>query len=181
MTRSRSAQAQHAIHAPNIGDLFGGQQLNFPTLVDPCSNQGTNQSQAVRDVCVATGVPTGSVFTQPVQPNNTVPVISGGNPELQEESSDTWTAGVVITPIESLYMSIDFFDIKLEGAIAQVGGGAQNTLNLCYLTIQDANSVFCQAVTRNPDTGAITTPFALNIGQTNIGALRRRPRLQHHV
>jgi outer membrane receptor protein involved in Fe transport len=165
------AQAQHAIRAPNIGDLYGGQQLNFPTLVDPCSNQGTNQSQTVRDVCVATGVPAGSVFTQPVQPNNTVPVISGGNPNLQEESSDTWTAGVVITPIESMYMSIDYFDIKLEGAIAQVGGGAQNTLNLCYITIHDANSVFCQAVTRNPDTGAITTPFALNIGQTNIGAL----------
>ena len=165
------AQFQHAIRAPNIGDLYGGQQLNFPTLVDPCSNQGTNQSQAVRDVCIATGVPAGSVFTQPVQPNNTVPVISGGNPNLQEESSDTWTAGVVITPIDSLYMSIDFFDIKLEGAIAPIGGGAQNTLNLCYLTLQDANSAFCQAVERNPSTGAITTPFALHVGQTNIGAL----------
>jgi outer membrane receptor protein involved in Fe transport len=165
------AQFQHAIRAPNIGDLFGGQQLNFPTLVDPCSNQGTNQSQAVRDVCIATGVPAGSVFTQPVQPNNTVPVISGGNPNLQEESSDTWTAGVVITPIDSLYMSIDFFDIKLDGAIAPIGGGAQNTLNLCYLTLQDPNSAFCRAVERNPDTGAITTPYALNVGQTNIGSL----------
>jgi outer membrane receptor protein involved in Fe transport len=165
------AQFQHAIRAPNIGDLYGGQQLNFPTLVDPCSNQGTNQSQAVRDVCIATGVPSESVFTQPVQPNNTVPVITGGNPNLQEEASDTWTAGVVITPVDSLYMSLDFFDITLDGAIAQIGGGAQNTLNLCYLTLQDVNSAFCQAVQRNPDTGAITTPFALNVGQTNIGAL----------
>jgi iron complex outermembrane recepter protein len=166
------AQFQHAIRAPNIGDLYGGQQLNFPTLVDPCSNQGTDQSQAVRDVCIATGVPTGSVFTQPVQPNNTVPVITGGNPNLQEEASDTWTAGVVITPIESMYMSLDFFDITLDGAIAPIGGGAQNTLNLCYLTLQDPNSAFCQAVNRNPDTGAITTPYSLNVGQTNIGSLQ---------
>lgn len=165
------AQFQHAIRAPNIGDLYGGQQLNFPTLIDPCSNQGTQQTNAVRDVCIATGVPADSVFTQPVQPNNTVPVISGGNPNLHEEASDTWTAGVVITPIESMYMSIDFFDIKLEGAIAPIGGGAQNTLNLCYLTLQDPDSAFCRAVTRNPDTGAITTPYALNVGQTNIGAL----------
>jgi outer membrane receptor protein involved in Fe transport len=165
------AQFQHAIRAPNIGDLFGGQQLNFPTLVDPCGNQGTNQSQAVRDLCVATGVPAASVFTQSVQPNNTVPVLSGGNPNLQEEASDTFTAGVVITPIDGLYMSIDYFDIDLDGAIAPVGGGPQNTLNLCYITIQDANSVFCNAVQRNPDTGAITTPFAINVGQTNIGAL----------
>jgi iron complex outermembrane recepter protein len=166
------AQFQHAIRAPNIGDLYGGQQLNFPTLIDPCSNQGTDQSEAVRAICIATGVPAGSVFTQPVQPNNTVPVISGGNPSLQEEASDTWTAGVVITPTDSLYMSIDFFDITLDGAIAPIGGGAQNTLNLCYLTIQDPDSAFCRAVVRNPDTGAITTPFALNVGQTNIGALQ---------
>ena len=92
--------------------------------------------------CVATGVPAGSVFTQPVQPNNTVPVVTGGNPDLQEEASDTWTAGVVITPIDSLYMSIDFFDITLDGAIAPIGGGAQNTLNLCYLTLQDRQQRF---------------------------------------
>ena len=50
-------------------------------------------------------------------------------------------------------MTIDYFDIKLDGAIAQLGGGAQNTLNLCYLTVQDASSDFCQAVHRNPAYG----------------------------
>jgi len=166
------AQFQHAIRAPNIGDLYGGQQLNFPTLIDPCGNQNVaNQTPEVRDVCIATGVPTGSVFTQSVQPNNTVPVLSGGNPDLQEEASDTFTFGFVITPIESLYMSIDYFDIELDGAIGPVAGGAQNVLNLCYYTIQDAGSALCGNVQRDPSTGAITTPFAINTGQTNIGAL----------
>lgn len=165
-------QFQHAIRAPNIGDLFGGQQLNFPTLVDPCGNQNTTQqTAAVRALCIATGVPAGSVFTQSVQPNNTVPVVSGGNPNLQEETSDTWTVGAVITPIESMYMSIDYFDINLDNAIAPVGGGPQSVLNLCYYTIQDASSSLCQNVHRDPSTGAITTPYSINTGQSNIGGM----------
>jgi len=167
------AQVQHAIRAPNIGDLFGGQQTNFPNLVDPCGNLNTaNQTQAVRDLCIATGVPAASVFTQSVQPNTTVPVVSGGNPDLQEETSNTLTVGVVITPIESMYISIDYFDIELKDAIAPIGGGAQSVLNLCYFTVQDAGSALCQNVHRDPSTGAITTPFSINTGQSNIGGIK---------
>jgi outer membrane receptor protein involved in Fe transport len=167
-------QFQRAIRAPNIGDLFGGLQLNFPTLTDPCSSRNTaNQTQAVRDLCIATGVPSAAVFTAGVQPDNVVPSRSGGNPDLQEESSDTRTFGVVITPeaLPELAFTIDYFKITLDDAIAQLGGGAQNTLNLCYFTVQDANSDFCRAVHRNTATGAISVPFSLDVLQANIGSL----------
>jgi iron complex outermembrane receptor protein len=167
-------QFQRAIRAPNIGDLYGGLQLNFPTLTDPCSSRNTaNQSQSVRDLCVATGVPAASVFTAGVQPDNVVPSRSGGNVNLQEETSDTKTFGLVFTPtfVENLAVTIDYFDISLEGAISQLGGGAQNTLNLCYFTVQDANSDFCRAVHRNPATGAISVPYSLDVLQANIGGL----------
>src|SRR4029078_10030619 len=83
---------------------------------------------------------------------------------------------VVFTPdfLPDLVLTLDYFDIKLQGAIAQLGGGAQNTLNLCYLTVQDANSDFCQAVHRNPNTGAITVPYSLDVLQANIGRLAPR-------
>lgn len=167
-------QFQRAIRAPNIGDLFGGLQLNFPTLTDPCSSRNTaNRTDAVRDLCVATGVPLASVFTAGVQPDNVVPSRSGGNVNLQEESSDTRTFGVVFTPaaLPDLAVTLDYFKITLDDAISQLGGGAQNTLNLCYLTVQDASSDFCQAVHRNPATGAITVPYSLDVLQANIGAL----------
>ena len=167
-------QFQRAIRAPNIGDLFGGLQLNFPTLTDPCSNRNTaNRTDAVRDLCIATGVPAAAVFTAGVQPDNVVPSRSGGNPNLQEESSDTRTFGVVLTPeaIPELAVTLDYFDISLDDAIAQLGGGAQNTLNLCYLTVQDAASDFCRAVHRNTATGAISVPFSLDVLQANIGGL----------
>ncbi|HEU4593203.1 MAG TPA: TonB-dependent receptor [Steroidobacteraceae bacterium] len=167
-------QFQRAIRAPNIGDLFGGLQLNFPTLSDPCSNRGTVQTEAVRQLCIATGVPAAAVFTSGVQPDNTVPTRSGGNPNLGEESSDTRTVGIVFTPtsLPDLAVTVDYFDIELDGAIAQLGGGAQNTLSLCYITVQDINSDFCQAVHRNPASGAIVVPYSLDVLQANIGGLK---------
>ena len=173
--RSRSAASFSAPFARRTSrDLYGGLQLNFPTLTDPCSSRNTaNQTAAVRQLCVATGVPAASVFTAGVQPDNIIPSRSGGNVDLQEESSDTTTFGVVFTPtfLRDLVVTLDYFDIKLDGAIAQLGGGAQNTLNLCYLTVQDASSDFCQAVHRNPATGSITVPYSLDVLQANIGRL----------
>ena len=62
-------QFQRAIRAPNIGDLYGGLQLNFQTLTDPCSSRNTaNQTAAVRQLCIDTGVPATSVFTAAMKP-----------------------------------------------------------------------------------------------------------------
>jgi len=169
-------QFQRAIRAPNIGDLYGGLQLNFQTIIDPCGAANTtNRSQAVRDLCIATGVPSTSVFGAGVQsqPPGVMPVRTGGNVNLQEETSDTTTLGVVFTPsfVEDLVVTVDYFDIKLEGAIAQLGGGAQATLNLCYFTVQDINSDFCQAVNRSPSLGSISVPYSLDVLSANIGRI----------
>jgi iron complex outermembrane receptor protein len=114
------------------------------------------------------------VFTAGVQPDNIIPSRSGGNPDLGEESSDTRTVGVVFTPafLPDLAVTIDYFEIELEDAIAQLGGGPQNALNLCYLTVRDVDSDFCRAVHRNPATGAITVPYSLDVLQANIGGLK---------
>ncbi len=172
------AQFQRAIRAPNIGDLYGGLQLNFSTLTDPCSSRASagNQTPEVRALCVATGVPDAAVFQAGVQPDNIIPNRSGGNANLQEESSDTKTFGIVFTPtfLPDLAVTIDYFNITLDDAISQLGGGAQNTLNLCYYTVRDPASDFCQAIHRNPATGAITPPYSLDVLQANIGALETK-------
>jgi iron complex outermembrane receptor protein len=172
-------QFQRAIRAPNIGDLFGGLQLNFPNLVDPCSNRGAagTRTAEVAALCEQTGVPIGQSFTAGIQPDPIVPTRSGGNPNLHEESSDTQTFGVVFTPmfVDGLTVTVDYFKIKLEGAIAQLGGGAQSTLNLCYLQpVKDPSTDFCQAVHRNPSTGVIQVPYTLDVLQANIGALETK-------
>ncbi|GGY84649.1 TonB-dependent receptor [Cellvibrio zantedeschiae] len=168
-------QFQRAIRAPNMAELFGGLRRSVETATDPCSSKqpASQQTADVRAVCEATGVPTSQVFTAGVQPNTIIPADFGGNPNVGEETSDTKTLGVVITPsaLPNLRLSLDYFDITLDGAIATLGGGLNNTLNLCYNVIKDANSEFCKAVHRDGNTGAITDSNAVQIRQANTGAL----------
>ncbi|MET0497597.1 MAG: TonB-dependent receptor [Steroidobacteraceae bacterium] len=168
-------QFQRAIRAPNVAELFGGSRRSVEPATDPCSSgQPANlRTDAVRQLCIQAGVPAAAVFGAGVQPNTIIEAFFGGNPNVAEESSDTKTFGAVITPqaLPNFAVSIDYFDITLDGAIAQLGGGLNNTLNLCYNVIQDLNSEFCRAITRNPSTGEIGSPFTAQINQANTGAL----------
>jgi outer membrane receptor protein involved in Fe transport len=168
-------QFQRAIRAPNVGDLYGGLNRQVGNATDPCSSRApaAQQTAAVRSLCVASGVPAALVFTAGVQPNTIIPADFGGNPNVGEESSDTITIGTVITPtaLPNLRLSLDYFDIQLDGAISQLGGGLNNTLNLCYNVVQDVNSEFCRAIRRDPTSGAITDSTAAQIRQANTGGL----------
>jgi outer membrane receptor protein involved in Fe transport len=170
------AQYQRSIRAPNVGELYGGQTTSGPSLTDPCSSRqpASGQTDAVKQTCIATGVPAAAVFTFNVQPSPFINTVSGGNPNLGAETSNTHTAGVVITPhwIRNLAFSADYFNIDLSGAIAPLGSGAQNVLNLCYNTLQDASSPYCKAVNRDPITGQIVGPNYIETTLTNIGGVK---------
>ena len=168
-------QVQRAIRAPNVEELFGGQVNGVAAANDPCSDRTpANQTAAVRALCVATGVPAALVFTGGVQPNSQIEQLTGGNPDLQEERSDTYTFGTVVRPsfIPRLTITADYFNIKVEDQIAQAGGGTNSVLNLCYNVIQDAASSICQAITRNPTNGQILAPSRVDVRTANIGTLK---------
>jgi outer membrane receptor protein involved in Fe transport len=169
-------QYQRSIRAPNVGELFGGNTTSGPSLTDPCSSRQplSGQTDAVRAVCVATGVPASAVFTANVQPNQFINAVTGGNPDLGAETSDTKTAGIVLTPrfLRGFAFSADYYTINLKGAIAALGGSPANILNLCYNVIQNAGSQFCQAITRDPLTGQITQPGYITATNANTGALK---------
>ncbi|WP_395945681.1 TonB-dependent receptor [Brevundimonas sp.] len=168
-------QYQRAVRAPNVGELFGGLRQSGEAAVDPCGPQQpvAGRTATVRALCVASGVPADVVFTDVVQPNNTVTAVYGGNPDVGVEQSDTYTFGAVFTPsaVPNLFLSADYFDITLDGAIAALGGGLNNTLNLCYNVVQDLGSEFCRAVTRNPTTGEIGNGYSAQVLMANTGAL----------
>ena len=169
-------QYQRAIRAPNVNELYGGLSRTNPLATDPCSSRQptAQQTDAVRQTCTATGVPAANVFQAVVQPNTFFPVDQGGNPNVGEEKSDTITFGAVFNPsfLPRLRFSVDYFRIKLDGAIALLGGGLNNTLNLCYNVLHDPNSEFCKAIRRDPTTGAITDQYAAQILTANTGQLK---------
>jgi len=154
-------QFQRAVRAPNVAELFGGQSTGFPGASDPCSDRGatTQRTPEIRALCIASGVPEASVFTRAVQPASQIQGFFGGNPDLQEETSDTFTVGAVISPrfIPRLNVTVDYFNIKVEDVIGTAGGGLNSALQLCYTVVLDLSSAVCQlfAGTRNATTGAI--------------------------
>jgi hypothetical protein len=47
-----------------------------------------------------------------------------------------------------------------------------SVLNLCYNTIQNANSVYCKAINRDPVTGQIAAPTYVMTTAANIGGIK---------
>ena len=147
-----------AVRAPNIGELFAPVGENFPGADDPCSAVdapagGLTPAQVA--ICVATGVPAGVVGTPAIDPaSGQIRSLAGGNPDLDVEEAKTITFGVVLTPsfMDGLSFSADYFDIKIDGFIAQFGGGTNNILDTCYLgALGGVGSPFCNAVNRRAD------------------------------
>ena len=59
--------------------------------------------------------------------------LQGGSKDLQPEESKSFTAGFVFEPIKNLVLTVDYFNIKIDDLIAQVGeatifGEPENTL-----------------------------------------------------
>ena len=167
------AQFQRAIRAPSVGEAFGGQRLFPVSASDPCADPSAAADPTISALCVSTGVPAALVGDPTIQPNNEIPGLFGGNPNLAEEESDTFTLSAVITPeaLPNLRVSIDYFDIDVEDAIGAFGGSVNNILSVCYTQVQDINSTACQAVGRNTTSGVIDTQNPVLATNVNVGGL----------
>lgn len=171
-------QYQRAVRAPNVAELFGGQAIGFPGATDPCGNQDfLDDNAGAEALCIATGVPAGNVGNSAVvQLNAQIPALFGGNPNLEEETSTSWTAGIVLQPsfIPGLTITADYFDIEVEDFITLTGGSLNGLFDLCYSSegTQDIDSPVCQAFVgiRNGD-GAITVDAPPFVGLLNAASL----------
>ncbi|GAA0736863.1 TonB-dependent receptor [Sphingomonas sp. ABOLD] len=167
-------QYQRAVRAPNVGELFGGQAINFPTAQDPCALATAASNATIRNLCIATGVPAAAVGTAGLQLNTQIQSLQGGNPNLTQETSDSYTAGAVFTPsfLPGLTATVDWYNIKVDNQISTLGGGLANTLNLCYNVIQNISSVYCQAFVGKRNAlgqfDGVNAPAILN---ANVGKL----------
>ncbi len=123
------------VRAPNLMELFGPQKLALTTTLDPVTGQTVQ-----------------------------IAGYSGGNAALKPEFGDTTTFGIVLAPqiIPGLSIAVDYYDIKLSGAIS--GLTLANTLQLCA----GGSAVHCQFITRLPPPAntlvSVRSP-ALNLDQ----------------
>lgn len=92
------------IRAPALAELFGGSTTAQFTVADPL----LSRSYSVQS-------------------------LTSGNAGLKPEKADTFTAGIVVSPsfIPNLRLSVDYYDIKLNGAILTIT--AASIVERCYL------------------------------------------------
>jgi outer membrane receptor protein involved in Fe transport len=138
-----------AVRVPNIDELYSGQTQNYFSVTDPCSsNQIKNgKDPSVRAAnCLALGVPAGWTSSN----SATIQGLSGSNPNLQPETGNTWTAGIVLTPtfLDGFNLAADYWHIKLTNAISSPTG--QQTANNCVDSTTGINTIYCQSALREP-------------------------------
>jgi len=137
-----------AIRAPNLDELFDTVTIGFSAGDDPC-DQDLGPSAAQKQLCIEQGVLAQEIDSFD-QTNVGFGVQSGGNPNLTEEQSDTWTIGAVINApfLEGLNLAIDYYSIEIENAISQLS--AQQVVNNCFRNL-DNGSETCQSINRFPN------------------------------
>ena len=158
------ASSSTSVRAPNLSELFSPGVTTGAFLTDPCDitqiNLGTSSRAAN---CAALGIPVGWA-----NPNaaNAKELITGGNPGLTEEESDSFTFGLVITPdaIKGLSLSIDYWDIEITDAIGSFG--ASDIIKKCVDSPSLANN-FCPMITRD---GQLSIE-RINVSRINVGRL----------
>jgi outer membrane receptor protein involved in Fe transport len=134
-----------AVRAPSILELYDPLGQNFaPPPSDPCSLRNINQGSSTRQAnCRAAGVPAGYDYVYA----ESLEILSGGNVNLTEETSDSMTLGAVFLPrfIPGLSLSVDYYDIEVNKVISSVS--AQDIIDSCY-DASDLNNQFCALIQR---------------------------------
>ncbi|MCB2098792.1 MAG: TonB-dependent receptor [Parvularculaceae bacterium] len=165
---------QRAARAANVLEAFRPQNTGLTALAnvngfsDPCAGATPN---ATATQCANTGVTAGQYGSITNNPAAQYNAVFGGNPNLRPEVSDTYTVGVVLTPEfvpGNLFVSVDYFDIKVEGFIA--GPSADNIMQRCLST---GEALACSLITRAPNSGSLflNTSGFFTLLNNNTGSL----------
>jgi outer membrane receptor protein involved in Fe transport len=134
---------QHAVRAPNVGELFSLQQVALDGTTDPCAGPDPEPTQ---EECARTGMTAAQYGNVLANPANQYNGLIGGNPDLQPETADTTSFGFVFQPnfLQGLTVAIDYFDIQIDDTIG--GVGADLAINTCVAT---GDPFFCDLINRD--------------------------------
>ena len=125
------ASFNHAVRAPNIDELYQPDTSGNYSGNDPC---GGATPKATAAQCALSGVTAAQYGLIPLCPASQCNALTGGNPALRPEASDTTTIGIVFTPtfIKGFSATIDYYDIRVNGIIQGIPPTA--TVNDCILS-----------------------------------------------
>jgi iron complex outermembrane receptor protein len=150
-----------AVRAPSVGELFSPQSRGLWTGVDPCA---TDTPVLTAAQCANTGVTPEQYGNITASPAGQYNALYGGNENLDVEKAKTYTAGIVIAPTDTMQISVDYWQIKIDDTISFVG--PETSLGQCGLM----GGALCENINRGNGgtlwlgTSGFVTATNLNIG-----------------
>jgi len=169
--RARSTYST-ALRAPNISEIYGAESQTFFSVNDTCKSSelaDLENATTRRANCAALGVPTDFDSTYD---SASIEGLSGGNRNLDPESSKSFTFGLIYQPefIDGFTMTVDYWKIELTDAISATG--AQDIINRCVDSETGINNQYCALITRDSSSHEISLikQYSLNLsGQDAAG------------
>jgi iron complex outermembrane receptor protein len=158
-----------AVRAPHVLELFSPQNVALDGTQDPCAGLAASDPLVAR-CAQAFGLTTAQVLAIEANPAAQYNGRFAGNQNLDPETSDAYTLGVVWQPsfLPGFNVSVDYFDIKVDDYIAPIG--ADLIVNRC---VQTLSPQFCDLVHRDAEGSLWLSNQGYVIDQTvNIGSLR---------
>jgi len=180
-----------AVRAPSVGELYSpvssatvdiGTPSASNTNGDPCDYRSSFRNgpdaEKVKALCVSLGVPSALINDFQFGAAQ-VFALTGGNPDLEEETADTYSFGTVLQPtfqspwLSNISASIDWYQIKVADAVGVLGVG--NGIRYCFNDggnnpTFDPNNYYCTLQDRGTNDGYMINPRQplLNLGQFNV-------------
>ena len=174
-----------SFRAPAISELFSPQGNAFSTVPQPCENTSAGQNPEIRARNCQAFLGQFPNANQDPSGGATIPILTGGNPNLDNESADAYTIGVVLQPrfLDRLVLAVDYLNINLKQPINSLTVG--DIVTGCFdnpdfdLNDPANGNSFCSLIRRNPagtigtledgttgDTGGFVINDPLNPGVT---------------
>lgn len=161
-----------SVRAPNLKELFEPDNEGSFRPDDVCeqSNLGSQSANTIANCATALTAlgldPNTFVSASPVGRPGTV----GGNPSLEQETSETQTLGFVFTPefLPGLVASVDYWNIDLTQGILYPSD--DEIVEQCYDSPTTVGNPFCDLFSR-ADTGLIGVIVDLEQRPVNVSAL----------
>ncbi len=133
-----------AVRAPSLNDMYYDQRIALNTGGRDLCAGATPVYTA--EQCARAGVPTSVYGFVPSNPANQYYNLTGGNTELGPETADTYTVGLAIEPIQDLNLALDWYNIKIKGAIGTIG---YNQIQILCME----QSLYCDRIRRDARAG----------------------------
>jgi iron complex outermembrane receptor protein len=154
--RARSSYGT-SYRAPALFELFLKNQTGFQsqTAVDPCINWADSSNPNLQANCAAAGIP--DSYTGAGNSSATI-VTNGGGTDLDPETGDSFTAGVIWTPtFADINIALDYYEIEIEDQITSLSG--RQIVASCYVGSTYPND-FCDLFDRDASTFKIDNVMA---------------------